>query len=326
MITDNQPDSVLELDEIIREETICQEAFEAITRDINPSTFEDYFNHLYPTPMQPSVKKAKKDVEKSEGITIWKIIWSWLSRSYRKELELKRAELAPKADKVYEQRIQSFYKEQQERSKSYDRMEKRLLQHNPGEITDYFRFVLESDRFSVNGYEDYEIVISYLDYDLEKKELRFEYRVPSIEELPKYPNIDRDKKTGGFVYKGTDVQKTKKRRIATARAVLIRAISTIFFSDVFDSVDVVTVDGIMCYFDVPHSRNHAKPVMEVSVRKNMFKSAVSVNELEYLLTEQYQAKESTGLYVIEPHRLNEPKLLRSKNDTKHPGKAVKNRS
>lgn len=326
MKNENYQYSPEEIDELRENERRHQFAFEDILRQVPQFSFENYFCHEYPEPKYPSEKSARKDSERQVGITWWMRLKALVNKSSRQELETKKQQTISDA-KVLLSNRRNRYKQQTEiRNDERQRLVDILERSEPTEVENYFLFVLESDHYSVDGVYFYEVIVSQLQYIPESRELFFEYRVPSIEELPELYDFDFDKKTNEWVCKGVHKQKTLKRRVNTARAVLIRAISSVFMADEFNNIDRVTVKGLMCYDDMVYERNAIKTVMEVSAVKNKFKHRYHVDELEQLFREELQAKESAGLYNAEPFKLNEPKPSMRKNKSVHSGVVIKDKN
>ncbi len=315
MNTDYRPEENMEIGELlerVRKEDAClAELYESL----HLCDFNYYYETTYTKPTMPSKGSIQSAVRKNHGIGFIrrKILRfkSLFNDDTKKELEL-RKKFAEEEIQTELLRLENIYYED---VKQYEliRTEERdkLKNCELSQVISYFSFVLESDDFFVNALHQYENRIRDIDYNKESKVLELGYRLPYEEEVPPVLRINVDKKTGMHVYKGYDVQKTKERRQNTARAVLLRAMKTVFESDDYQCVDKISATGYLYYFDEISERDEQKPLIELDVSRDQIRLLDMKQNMESLFKSKLDAKEAPGFYVASSRNLNEPKAAKA---------------
>lgn len=275
---------------------------------LNVRSFDDYLAYAIKRPQEPSRFSAKWDAKSYNHMHFWS---GWIpgikkffgnAADWEKH-QARKAKVEAETDaifsdrwKAYQLEIQDYYEQVREYQESFE-------EKSPLLIGEYFSFVLASDRYSVKYLDEFQPEVIMAQYDSLNLALTIGYRIPAQLETFPLDYFVYDQQNGLLVGKELSKGIAVDYRMDIARKVLLRAAATVFLSDQYEAVQVITINGFLHDNDTDGRRI---TVLKATFKRNdvLSQSPGYVN-LEDLFKMVYQEEHSPELYHVPAYQLRE---------------------
>lgn len=273
--------------------------------DLNPVTPEEYYDSLKDRrEMEKFREPPKMQANKEAGISFPLKVKSIFDDGAKKELNKKKqASLSiheknvEEARKDYNVRAEAFYKSQAEQHSRIDAFHEMMRAGDTGELLEYIRYVLFQDRFTIDFQQDYEIQITDLDFDAEKKELSYAYRVPETDEILTFQDFRYDEENDAILPTPIDKKHQLIQRTSVIRQMLLRSMLMIYESDLYRLINNVKCTGYIYYFDEAYGTDRRKDVISFHISRDDYSNTdfTRVN-IDAFFKTRIKPKMARGLY------------------------------
>lgn len=257
---------------------------------------------------------SHKEAEKDSGISFFLKVKAFFSKTSRAELDEKKSkaedlqkEYSDSFSRQVEHDRKQFYKEQAQYNNAVELMKNKLKKHDSVEVVEFFKTVLQSDKFTLDMFDSHELYRNGLimkEYNPETGELSYSYRIPDPEEICVIKGFYYDKESDSIISRELDKTVARNIRIKIARAILLRSAAMVYYSDVFENIKTIRITGYLTYFDAAFGTERDINVMSLEISKDTFNQIVLERvSLSELFERELKTKEAVGLYSKKPYEL-----------------------
>ncbi len=283
--------------------------------ELHPLNAKVYYEGLrdwskFTEPKNTSRKDAEKDSEISGFLKIM-ALFSQESKSKLDDKKLKAEVLQKEYSIKFSKRVnrlkEQFYKRQEQKNSTIHSREEKLKMNDSLEVLEYFKAVLQSDEFTLDVLDSYELYwngITMKEYNPETGALSYSYRIPNPEEVCVIDRFYYEGETDSITSRDLDKTRTINIRIKIARSILLRSAALIYYSDTYENVKTIHITGYLDYFDYAFGTDRYISVMSLEINKDIF-NQINLESLKIsdLFERVLKTKVSEGLYSKNPFEL-----------------------
>ncbi len=221
---------------------------------------------------------------------------------YREYLA-KKEKMEADADDIYRRDCERFKRALSKYKEMRSQLREAFNKWDKDIIDAYFRFVLESDQFSINLFDPFCVNVHYLQYDANEHELLVEYRIPAKEEILPLEYFDYDEDNHVIKDHQLSPGLAADFRNDVARRVLLRAAASIFSSDELKMVDTIRIHGCLC--DDSTDNRIVRVIKWIVPQAEVIGKSPEFIMNKQVFAVNFQEERSPELYKAESYQLRE---------------------
>ncbi len=283
--------------------------------DLNPVSPSDYYETLKDwTEPQKFKTPRKNQANKAAGISVGLRIKSLWNPEANKELSDKKEKSSAiyaknlEAEKEsYNRYVEDFYDRRGKQHGEVNRLHDAMRDGNIDEIVSYFKYALYQDRYSVDFLHDYKIQVRDLAFeDVEKKKLKFSYKIPESDEILTFSRFTYHPETDKILPEPIDEEYQYVQKMSILKHMLLRTVAMIYRSDLYNFVYDIQITGYLQYYDDSYGHERRKNVIRFHFNKEEFRDTnLEMVNVKALFDERIKPDVSSGLYKKNPKELKE---------------------
>ena len=280
----------------------------AAAHTIQRKSFDDYLNESLPAPRQPSRWVAHSIAKKNNNLHIWSRGWAWIKSKRKGDLsyqkyKAKKDQMESEAEDIYWQDCARYNRELTVYEENRSRLTMAFRNNDKDLIEAYFVYVLTSDHFSIDYFNEYSIAVHSLQYDQDERVLMVEYRIPAKGEILPLDYFFFDEKCQVIQDKQLAPSIAADFCNDIARRVLLRAAANLFMSDELSMIDTIELHG---YLDDSSTEGRIITVISLVIpRTEIIGKSPDFISTKYDFIERFREEHSPGLYLVESYQLRE---------------------
>lgn len=217
----------------------------------------------------PTIKKIKKELKVPIKIGVWEY-FSKKRKNRRVAAEKEAQEVFEKRKQEYDERTAEYEKKKAEHNAGIDKKYKAYASGNQQEVTDFFAWVIEQDCSYIDGYYIGAQPEKYLFYDVERKMLAVDLKLPNTKKIPDIESYEYVEKQ--------DTVKTKKMTQSDFKSfyrhiiceIILRVICVIYESDEYQLIDTIIVNGYRVFLDRSRGKHINDCIISVEFSKKEY--------------------------------------------------------
>ena len=283
--------------------------------DLHPQHPEDYFEQMLDrSSFRPPKDKSRRYAEKDAGISLFLKARAFVSKAAKDDLKERRAiaearerEYAEEHAQLVEDERDRFILRQRLHNDEVEERRNNYLNGDASEVMAFIEAVLRADDFSLEFADQPQPYASYVQaqsYDHESRGLSIRYRIPDAEEICTIGSFRDNKELMRVEPEDLPKQQAHKLRMKVLHAVLIRTAALVFYSDPYDLVHTLTINGFFDYYDDAYGTRRSVDVIRSSVDEEEFlKVNLGQADPEELFKRLFRTTSASGLYTKKSYEI-----------------------
>ena len=276
---------------------------------IHAKSFDDYLDDVLDAPKKPTQRSARWQAKSNHKLHFWSGWIPWIKSTLNKqdtsykEYLVRKGKMEAEANDIYRSEVRRYNHDLDIYTEERSQMAAAFEHYDIDLINKYFRFVLLQDTFSIDNFDDYDIEVRHLQYDMAERALLVSYRIPAKEEI-----IPLD-----YFFYDDDAQAIRDRQLSSgiaadyrndvARRVLLRAAATIFMSDEYKMIDSIELHG---FLNDESTDGRAITVIRLVIpRKEIMGRNPDFIDTKADFITVFQEERSPDLYKVDSYQLRE---------------------